>query len=80
MCSSEDQLLAYFEKNFSNIEIGVLMKLRQQRDATYYAAFMTFSLHKNLQRLTESLKTVIEDREDLLKKGYNSFKSSDKNF
>ena len=28
MCSGEDKLLAYFEKNFSNIEIGLIMKLR----------------------------------------------------
>ena len=40
MCSSEDKLLAYFEKNFSNIEIGLIMKLRQQRDGHYIAAFV----------------------------------------
>lgn len=72
MCTSEDKLLSYFEKNFSNIEIGVLIKLRQQRDGHYIAAFMAFSASKNMKKLTESLRSAVEDRDDLIRKGFGS--------
>jgi hypothetical protein len=59
MCSCEDKLLAFFEKNFSNIEIGQLNKLRQQRDSRYIDAFDDFRASKNIRRLTESLRALV---------------------
>lgn len=59
MCSCEDKLLAFFENNFSNKEIGQLNKLRKQRDERYINAFGVFRLSKNMKKLTESLKALV---------------------
>ena len=40
---SEDKLQAFFEQNFSNVEIGILVKLRQQKHADYITAFLEFA-------------------------------------
>jgi hypothetical protein len=40
LCISEDKLQAFLEHSFSNSEIGALLKLRQQRDPSYVAAYL----------------------------------------
>ena len=58
---SEDLLHHFYEKNFSNNEIGVLMKLRQSRNAAYGEAFIKFNKTQRVNELVETLKNVIDD-------------------
>lgn len=41
------------ENNFSNSEIGSLMKLRQQRDPSYVAAFLQYALNFKLSQMVK---------------------------
>ena len=61
LSEAEDLLHHFYEQNFSNNEIGVLMKLRQSRNSSYAEAFHRFNKNHKIEELVETLKDVIED-------------------
>lgn len=58
---SEEQLNSFYEKNFSNNEIGILFKLRKSRHVSYEDAFQKFKRDHNMDDLVSRLKDVIEE-------------------
>jgi len=58
---SEEQLNSFYEKNFSNNEIGILFKLRKSRHVSYEDAFQRFRKDHRLEDLVSRLKDVIEE-------------------
>jgi len=40
------------------------MKLRQQRDSNYIAAFVLFNQNNNIYQLTESLRLLVAERSE----------------
>ena len=59
--ASEEMVQAFYEKNFSNPEIGALYNLRRSRSGPYHKAFEKFDKDGNLESLVAQLKRVIED-------------------
>ena len=57
----EDLFNAFNEKNFSNNEIGVLMKLRKSRHALYEDAFSRFNKNRKHDDLVSRLKDLVDD-------------------
>lgn len=58
---SENLLHHLYEQNFSNSEMGILMKLRRSRNAQYQDAFHKFRSSHNKEQLITTLKGIIEE-------------------